>query len=134
VSAPEAESRQYSKSCNYKYRPPFPRLPRHSAAIAPATCSVCGGPFSEEGIHQAWISLRDATDVLPLLVHACSGKCIQNLPKPPVGYLQQPHFGGLDLKQPPTGFGIGDLYKISWDAPFMSVFTSIDSSQDHQYE
>ncbi len=87
---------------NYRYRPPFPRLPQHSAALAPTTCSVCCGPFSEEGIHQAWISLGVATDVLPLLVHACSEKCIQTLPKPPVGYVQQSHFGGLDLKQPPT--------------------------------
>ena len=89
---------------NYKYRPPFPRLPQISAALAPATCSVCGGPFSQEEIHQAWISLRVATDVLPLLVHACSEKCIESLPKPAFGYAQRPHFGGLDLKQPPADF------------------------------
>jgi hypothetical protein len=89
---------------NYKYRPPFPKLPQISATLAPAKCSVCGESFSQEGIRQAWISLRVATDVLPLLVHACSEKCIRNLPKPAVGYVQQLHFGGCDLKQPPPDF------------------------------
>lgn len=86
---------------SYKYRSPFPRLPQSLSALAPATCSVCGGPFSHQRIHQAWISLGVATDVLPLLVHACSEKCITVLPTPPSGYVQQPHFGGLELKQPP---------------------------------
>ncbi|HKW64690.1 MAG TPA: hypothetical protein VJN89_19210 [Candidatus Acidoferrum sp.] len=86
---------------NYKYRPPFPRLPQNLPAFAPAVCSACRAPFSQEGIYQAWISLKVATDVLPLLVHACSEKCINALPPPTVGYVQHPHFGGLDLKQPP---------------------------------
>ncbi len=89
---------------NYKYRPPFPRLPQILPVLAPATCSVCGGPFSQEQLHQVWISLRVATDVLPLLVHACSEKCIENLPKPASGYVQRPHFGGLGLEQPPADF------------------------------
>ncbi len=87
---------------NYKYRPPFPRLPQIPTALAPATCSVCGGLFSQKKTHQAWISLRVATDVLPLLVHACSEKCIESLPKPAFGYAQRPHFGGLHLEQPPN--------------------------------
>jgi len=86
---------------NYKYRPPFPRLPRDLAAFSPAVCSVCREPFTQERIYQAWISLNVATDVLPLLVHACSEKCIDGLPTPAAGYVQEPHFGGLDLKQPP---------------------------------
>lgn len=89
---------------NYKYRPPFPRLPQNSAALIPAACSVCGGSFSQERIHQAWISMSVATDVLPLLVHACSENCIKNLPKPAFDYLQWPHLGVLDLKQPPADF------------------------------
>jgi hypothetical protein len=89
---------------NNNYRLPFPRLPQISAALAPATCSVCRGPFSQAKVHQVWISLRVATDVLPLLVHACSEKCIKNLPRPAFGYLQEPHFGGLDLKQPPPSW------------------------------
>ena len=90
---------------NYKYRPPFPRLPCEAPEIAPSSCSVCRGPFTSEGPHQVWISLWVATDVLPLLVHACSGECIQNLPQPASGYVAKPHQGGLELQQPPTSFG-----------------------------
>jgi hypothetical protein len=89
---------------NYKYRPPFPRLPQISAVLLPAKCSVCGGPFLQGEIHQTWISLRVATDVLPLLVHSCSEKCIESLPKPTFGYVQRPHLGGLELEQPPADF------------------------------
>ncbi len=89
---------------NYKYRPPFPRLPQVSTTLTPATCSVCGGPFLQQVPHQVWISLRVATDVLPLLVHACSDRCRKNLPKPADGYLQRPHQGGLDVEQPPSYF------------------------------
>ena len=38
---------------NYRYRPPFPSLPHNSTAFLPSTCSVCGGPFSQQEIHQA---------------------------------------------------------------------------------
>ena len=89
---------------NYKYRPPFPRLPQNLAVLAPASCSICAGPFAHGEIRQTWISLRVATDVLPLLVHACSEKCIEDLPKPAFGYVQRPHFGGLELEQPPADF------------------------------
>ena len=89
---------------NYKYRPPFPRLQQSLAVLVPATCSVCGGPFARGEICQTWISLRVATDVLPLLVHSCSQKCIENLPRPAFGYVQRPHFGGLELEQPPADF------------------------------
>jgi len=91
---------------NYKYRPPFPKLPQISPTVTPSVCSVCRGPFSSNGPQQAWISLRVATDVLPLLVHACSEACIGRLPKPAEGYLQRPHQGGLDLEQPPRTFAM----------------------------
>ena len=86
---------------NFKYRMPFPKLP---AAVpvgsTPACCSVCQGPLpASEGI-QVWISLRVATDVLPLLVHACSDECVSALPSPPEGYVDRPHHGGTDLAQP----------------------------------
>jgi hypothetical protein len=89
---------------NYKYRPPFPRLPSISADLTPVSCSVCHGLFREHGPSQRWISLAVATDVLPLLVHACSSDCLQNLPKPHEGYVPEPHQGGLEIKQPPTRF------------------------------
>ena len=89
---------------NYKYRPPFPRLPSVSAALTPASCSVCHGRFTKRGPHQVWPSLRVATDVLPLLVHACSRECVKQLPEPARGYVPEPHQGGLEVKQPSTKF------------------------------
>jgi hypothetical protein len=86
---------------NYKFRPPFPRLPSLTKELSPASCSVCDGPFTTQGPLQVWVSGRVATDVLPLLVHACSNECVQNLPKPAEGYLQKAHRGGLKVKQPP---------------------------------
>lgn len=91
---------------NYRYRPPFPRLLQISPHLTPTVCSVCGGPFLPQGPQQVWISLWVATDVLPLLVHACSDGCIDNLPKPARGYVQRPHRGGLDLEQPPSSFAL----------------------------
>lgn len=85
---------------NYKHRSPFPRLPQSAPGIRPESCSVCQGPFGEREPLQAWISLTVATDVLPLLVHACSKRCLETLPSPPEGYMQKPHQGGLGLAQP----------------------------------
>ncbi len=85
---------------NYKYRPPFPRLPEYSPDLIPATCSVCRGALRDGYVHQFWISLRVATDVLPLLVNACSDECVGNLPAPESGYVRKPHQGGLKLYQP----------------------------------
>jgi hypothetical protein len=76
---------------NYKYRPPFPALrqgPLPSAGLDPGlwgadaltTCSVCDSRFTEWGIRQVWLSARVATDVLPLLVNACSDTCVDALP------------------------------------------------------
>ncbi|MCP3960047.1 MAG: leucine-rich repeat domain-containing protein [bacterium] len=84
---------------NYKDRAPFPRLPQDHPCV-PQRCSVCEGSFGDTQPIQYWISLRIATDVVPLLVHACSRECIANLPKPPENYVQSPHQGGLGLGQP----------------------------------
>jgi len=90
---------------NYKYRPPFPKLgTEDSKANLPAQCSVCRQPLRPEAVQQVWISLRIATDVLPLLVNACSDGCIMQLPPPTVGYIDHPHTGGVGLAQPPVGF------------------------------
>jgi len=88
---------------NYKYRPPFPRLETITTSNEVIhNCSVCARELSEPERHQVWISLRVGTDVLPLLVHACSQKCIQQLPPPAKGYVDHPHEGGLTLRQPET--------------------------------
>jgi hypothetical protein len=52
-----------------------------------------------------WISLAVATDVLPLLVNACSAECVAALPPPRSGYVPTPHTGGPDLVQPTTVLG-----------------------------
>jgi hypothetical protein len=87
---------------NYKYRPPFPRLAGTSSKdnIVLGNCSMCGRDCSPDSVIQVWISLRVATDVLPLLVNACSVECIRRLPKPAQGYVDRPHTGGLRLQQP----------------------------------
>jgi hypothetical protein len=80
---------------NYRYRPPFPRLPQLVDVNVPARCSVCNGPFGDGGPLQYWVSLRVATDVLPLLVHACSEDCVAKIPVGAEGYVPTPHQGGL---------------------------------------
>ena len=105
---------------NYKFRPPFPKLQDGRASteglelnnLSPTlwgtdsikTCSVCNRPLENRGLHQVWISLLVATDVLPLLVNACSEECIQALPMPSDNYVSEPHKGGLDVIQPPPRY------------------------------
>ncbi|MEV7170583.1 leucine-rich repeat domain-containing protein [Streptomyces sp. NPDC093224] len=98
---------------NVSYRPPFPRL-RPSNAARPAapdpkrwgatvidTCSVCDGPLAGRELHQRWISLTVATDVLPLLVNACSPACVAALPPAAARHAPLPHSGGWEPTQPP---------------------------------
>jgi hypothetical protein len=88
---------------NFKYRPPFPPLGHDDPfGSSGGRCSVCDRPLPDSSIHPVWISLRVATDVLPLLVRACSQACVDRLPAPAEGYVPHPHTGGLALKQPPT--------------------------------
>jgi uncharacterized protein (TIGR02996 family) len=88
---------------NEKNRMTFPRLDPYPAlrGVAPAEaereCSVCRRPFTDLGRHRVWISLRVATDVLPLLVNACSDSCVRSLPPPASGYPHRPHRGGPGL-------------------------------------
>jgi hypothetical protein len=96
---------------NFKYRPPFPSLgrgpvppdgpdPRLWGADSITSCSVCGGPVTERGVRQAWLSARVATDVLPLLVNACSDACVEALPQGAEGHVRVPHSGGPGVVQP----------------------------------
>jgi hypothetical protein len=85
---------------NFKYRPPFPWLPQLHDSSAPKTCSVCDSLLGDSAPLQYWVSLCVATDVLPLLVHACSKECLSKVPTPPKGYVETPHQGGLGLAQP----------------------------------
>ncbi|WP_461006616.1 leucine-rich repeat domain-containing protein [Streptomyces capparidis] len=96
---------------NYKLRPPFPRLqpagsgqgrgfdpadadPGTWGATAIRSCSVCDRRIEPGRLHQAWISLRVATDVLPLLVNACSAQCLSALPPGAEHHIRTPHQGG----------------------------------------
>ncbi|MHC3456208.1 leucine-rich repeat domain-containing protein, partial [Streptomyces prasinus] len=63
--------------------------------------SVCDLPIGQTGLQQMWISLRVATDVLPLLVNACSSACVAALPSGARGYIPTPHTGGR-VDQPPS--------------------------------
>jgi hypothetical protein len=96
---------------NFKYRPPFPALrqgPLPSGGLDPGqwgadaidSCSVCDSQFAEWGIRQVWLSARVATDVLPLLVNACSDVCVDALPQGAERHVRVPHSGGPDIIQP----------------------------------
>ncbi|MEV4518265.1 leucine-rich repeat domain-containing protein [Dactylosporangium sp. NPDC049525] len=102
---------------NFKFRPPFPRLrpvtragdadftaldPGIWGADSVRTCSVCDRPVDRE-LHQVWISRAVGTDVLPLLVNACSRACVEALPDPYPRYLP-PHTGGPEVMQPAPGW------------------------------
>jgi len=91
---------------NYKYRPPFPKLPQLDDSYVPSRCSVCDVPFGNHVPLQYWVSLPVATDVVPLLVHVCSDQCLSKIPSPPKGYLQAPHQGGLALAQPRSKYDL----------------------------
>lgn len=78
---------------NRKTRLPFPKLPAGADQVVPTVCSVCRGPFGERGPMQRWITLRVATDDLPLLVHACQAACLEQLPRTG-DHRSRPHVGG----------------------------------------
>ncbi len=94
---------------NYKHRPPFPhlKLPENHEALSqltPPFCSVCARPLADSAPVRRWITLLIGTDCLPLLVTACSMRCIRALPTPPTDYVQVPHAGGHHVVQPPARF------------------------------
>jgi hypothetical protein len=87
---------------NFKNRMGFPRLIHNPVRYSGETvkCSICKKAITYDLTNQMWISLHVGTDVLPLLANLCSKECEANLPQPPKGYVQTPHKGGSDLKQP----------------------------------
>lgn len=89
---------------NYKNKMPFPdlRMPANMKALAPylpGACSVCDHPLSKEPVVR-WTSQMVATDVLPLLVTACSHECLARLPEPHKSAFRRPHRGGRSLEIP----------------------------------
>lgn len=88
---------------NYKNRMGFPRLDKNPVRYfrEKLHCSVCKKEITYEVTNQLWISLKIGTDIVPLLINSCSVQCEKSLPKPPENYVQFPHKGGSELKQPP---------------------------------
>ena len=90
---------------NMMIRGAFPNLDDEDAkSWSTGSCSVCGTPLGERIALLGWISLWVGTDVLPLLVRACSEGCLERVPVPPNGYVSRPHRGGTSLVQPMTYF------------------------------
>jgi len=93
---------------NCKHRPPFPDLGAENnrgvlKALRPGTCSVCGKSLMGKRVQRRWTSQLVATDVMPLLVFACSDACVNAVPDSPDGYVRRPHCGGPWVKQPESG-------------------------------
>lgn len=88
---------------NFKNRNPFPKLKTSREfleSIRPRTCSVCNSDLDDSWTAR-WVSLNVATDVVPLLVLACSGACIDSLPPGADNHVLKPHRGGRSIEQPP---------------------------------
>ena len=87
---------------NYKNRNPFPKLKTSTeflSSIRPKNCSVCNSELLDLWTTR-WISLNVATDVLPMLVFACSGACIDSLPSGADNHVTKSHRGGRSIEQP----------------------------------
>jgi hypothetical protein len=99
---------------NFKFRPPFPVLQPWQKFFAGETgladqmaefwqldstrvCSVCRKEFEDREEFRFWLSLGVGTDVLPLLVNACSQTCVDLLPRPTDDFFAGPHRGGTQL-------------------------------------
>jgi hypothetical protein len=87
---------------NFKNRLNFPDLKNNPVRYEGETvkCSICSKEISYDQTNQLWITLELGTDAIPLLANLCSSNCESKLPMPPKGYVQYPHKGGQDLKQP----------------------------------
>ena len=93
---------------NAKTRIGFPPLGEYSShnQIPPKTlrpCSVCLKPFADKGAFRVWISRRIATDVIPMLVNACSQECLEQLPRPAANHISHIHRGGRVVQPPSWG-------------------------------
>lgn len=100
---------------NHKNRMPFPDLSRNPVKYEGdmLRCSVCKKEIQAVETNQYWITLRVATDWLPLLANLCSEACRMALPPPPKAFVPYPHKGGSKLVQPGEK-EFRDEYIISW--------------------
>ena len=86
---------------NCKNRMDFPLLHNNPVRYAgdKLHCSICKKEMSHAETNQLWITLRVATDVIPLLANLCSRACENKLATPPEKYIQIPHKGASSLEQ-----------------------------------
>ncbi|NMH86601.1 leucine-rich repeat domain-containing protein [Flavivirga algicola] len=85
---------------NFKNKKPFPDLTDNPVNYFDNNkCSLCGKRETKSRFEQYWLSIRVATDVLPLLAIVCSDSCFSKLPKPEEGYYPKPHKGGKLKKE-----------------------------------
>lgn len=100
---------------NYKNRMPFPDLSRNPVRYEGETlrCSVCRQEMYYSQTNQLWITLRVATDWLPMLANLCSVTCEQALPLPAKAFVPYPHKGGAGLQQPGEK-EFNDEHVVSW--------------------
>lgn len=96
---------------NYKNRMEFPSLDHNPVRYFgdKVKCSVCDKVMMYEETNQLWITLRIATDTVPLLANLCSKECQESLPKPPENYLPYPHKGGANLVKIPDENELWDI-------------------------
>ena len=87
---------------NFKNRKSFPKLDHNPVRYKgeKVKCSVCEKEMTYNETNQLWTSLRIGTDVVPLLANLCSIECEKAIPQSPKGYVETPHKGGSELKQP----------------------------------
>ena len=118
---------------NFKNRMKFPLLTHNPVRHFGETvkCSNCKKEISYEQTNQLWISLRVGTDTLPLLANLCSTECEEKLPKPEIGYIQFPHKGGSELKQP-TNKEWEELMTQKHEQQKLEIKTEINLENEHK--
>jgi len=78
----------------------FPDLKQNPYPFPQEECSICRAVVGFSNLTQYWVTLLVATDVVPLLVHACSRECLNRIPSSPDDYVQGFHQGGCQIVQP----------------------------------
>ncbi len=85
---------------NYKNRKPFPDLNNQRVTYIESKikCGICDKIEANDLFEQYWITLKVATDTVPLLISVCSENCFKQIPKlvSQANYIEYPHKGGLN--------------------------------------
>ena len=124
---------------NYKNRKEFPSLKNNPIRYFGETvkCSICKKEITYQEIEQLWITLRTGTDTIPLLANICSSNCRLQIPEIDLEnssypYLKNPHKGGSDLSQPPTGHEIWQMRRAKMEEEKRSNNHQTNSNRNSQ--